>query len=112
MMFVSTQALPQIATEYLAEVIFPKMTTPLGQFGLGFALPYLGNAVQTRVAAMMPTLTVLGIVDENGKIDLDKAKHAASQALEGSGGKLAIAGYVADSADIDALYEIAKRHAV
>ena len=111
MMFVSTQALPQIATEYLAEVIFPKMTTPLGQFGLGFALPYLGNAVQTRVAAMMPTLTMLGIVDANGKVDLEKAKKAAVQALEKAGGKLPVAGYNADRADIDALFQIAQHHA-
>lgn len=110
-MFVSTQVLPQIAAEYLSEVILPKVPTPLAQFGLGFALPYLGNAVQTRVAAMMPALTVLGVVDANGKIDLDKAKTAALGALEKAGGKLPVAGYTADQADIEALYTIAQRHA-
>lgn len=111
MMFVSTQAIPQIVTEYLSEVIFPKMATPLGQFGLGFALPYVGNGVQNRLAAMMPTLTMLGIVDANGKVDLEKAKKAAVQALEKAGGKLPVAGYNADRADIDALFQIAQRHA-
>lgn len=110
-MFVSTQVLPQIAAEYLSEVILPKVPTPLAQFGLGFALPYLGNAVQTRVATMMPALTMLGVVDANGKIDLDKAKTAALGALEKAGGKLPIAGYVADRTDIEALYTIAQRHA-
>lgn len=110
-MFVSTQAIPQIAMEYLSEVIFPKMATPLGQFGLGFALPYVGNGVQNRLAAMLPTLTMLGIVDATGKVDIEKAKTAAVQALEKAGGKLPIAGYNADKADIEALYTIAQRHA-
>lgn len=110
-MFVSTQVLSQIAAEYLSEVILPKVPTPLAQFGLGFALPYLSNAVQMRVTAMMPMLTTLGIVDANGKVDLDKAKSAATQALEKTGGKLNVSGYTADQADIDALFSIAQRHA-
>lgn len=110
-MFVSTQAIPQIAQEYLSEVILPKMPTPLGQFGLGFVLPYVGTGVQSRLAAMMPALTMLGIVDGNGKIDLEKARTAAVQALEKAGGKLPVAGYNADRADIDALFQIAQRHA-
>lgn len=110
-MFVSTQALSQIAAEYLSEVILPKVPTPLAQFGLGFALPYISNAVQMRVSSMMPTLTMLGIVDANGKVDLDKAKLAAMQALEKAGGKVYVSGYTADQSDIDALYSIAQRHA-
>ena len=110
-MFVSTQAVPQIASEYLSEVILPKMPTPLGQFGLGFILPYIGNAAQTKLSAMLPTLSVLGIVDGNGKLDLDKAKAAATQALERAGGKLPVAGYNADQSDIEALFSIAQRHA-
>ena len=111
-MFVHTQEIPKIAQEYLMEVILPKVPTPMAKFGFGFVLPYLSSSVDNRVQEFLPAMKMLGIVDENGKIDLDKAKNAASQALEGSGGKLAIAGYVADGADIDALYEIAKRHAV
>lgn len=110
-MFVSTQELPKIASEYLTEVILPKVPTPLAQFGLGFALPYMGNAVQTRVAMMMPTLTMLGVVDGNGKIDLEKAKSSALQAIEKAGGQIPVAGYLANASDIEALYTIAQRHA-
>lgn len=53
----------------------------------------------------------LGIVDE-GKVDLDRASAAAYAALEEAGGKVELSGYMVDKADIDALLEIAKKHAV
>lgn len=110
-MFISTQAIPQIASEYLSEVILPKMPTPLGQFGLGFLLPYVGNGVQARLMQMIPTLKAVGVIDDKDKLDLEKARTAALQALEKAGGKLPVAGYNADRADIDALFQIAQRHA-
>lgn len=110
-MYVSTQAIPQIVTEYLTEVIFPKVPTPLGQFGLGFLLPYAGSAVETRLASMLPALTTLGIVDANGKIDMDKALEAANTAMTKTGGKVTVLGYTADTDDLATIYQIAKRHA-
>lgn len=111
-MFVSMQVVPQIAQEYLMEVVMPKVPTPMLKFGLGFILPYLSSGVQTRIDEYLPALKMLGIVDENGRMDLDKAKAAATDALAKTGGKLSISGYDADQADIDALYRIAQRHAL
>lgn len=111
-MFVSTQAIPQIASEYLSEVIFPKVSSPLGQFGIGFVLPYLTSSLEARVTAMLPSLKLMGIVDENNRIDLDKAYAAAKDALEKAGGRITVYNYTADNEDLVSLYEIAKRHAV
>lgn len=110
-MYVSTQAIPQIATEYLSEVVLPKVPTPIGQFGLGFVLPYLSGGVKARLDEMMPTLRMLGIVDDKGKMDLKKAESAASDALAKAGGKVLIWNYNADQSDINALVQIAMRHA-
>lgn len=74
--------------------------------------PYIRDAVAARVDQYMPTLKMLGIVTEEGKVDLDRATAAASAALEKAGGKVELSGYIMDKADIDALLEIAKRHAV
>ena len=110
-MFVSTQSLPQIAREYVSEVIFPKAPTPAMQFGIGFLLPYMDSMIQSKVAQTSPALQALGVIDANGKLDLDKAKSAATTALEKAGGRVVLAGYTADLSDIEALFSIAQRHA-
>ena len=85
--------------------------TGLLKFGIGFVSPYIRDAVAVRVEQSLPTLKMLGIVDE-GKVDLDRASAAAYAALEEAGGKVELSGYMVDKADIDALLEIAKKHAV
>lgn len=110
-MFISTQVASQVAAEYLQEVILPKVATPVAQFGMGFLMSYVDDAVKAQIAENMPVLTMLGIVDKNGKIDLDKARAAALKQLERQGGTVAIKNYNANKDDIEALYKIAQRHA-
>lgn len=109
-MFVHTSVLPDIAAEYLTSVVLPKLPTPLLQFGVGFALPFVSGRVREMVAANQAALRSWGLIDDNGKVDLDKAKCAAYEGLERCGGTLPIMGYAADRSDVDALFEIAKRH--
>lgn len=110
-MFISTQSLPQMARDYVSEVVFPKAPSPMAQFGVGFLLPYIDSMIQTKVAQAAPALQALGIINEHGKIDLDQARTAATQSLERAGGRISIAGYSADATDIDALFSIAQRYA-
>ena len=110
-MFVSIQEVPKIAREFLAEIILPRATTPLMQFSIGFAMPYVDDAIQMRLAVVQPQLLMLGVIDTSGKVNLDKAKEAALQALEKAGGKLPIANYTADRDDLEDLFKIAQRHA-
>ena len=110
-MFVSTQALPQIAREYVQEIIFPKAPTPALQFGIGFLLPYIDRMIDSKVAQYRMALQALGVIDEHGKLDLEQARTAAQQALEKAGGRVDVSGYSADRSDIDALFQIAQRHA-
>ena len=110
-MFISTQVLPQIVREYVSDVVFPKAPTPTHQFGIGFLLPYIDRMIDQKVAQALPALQALGVINENGKIDLDMAKSAAAQALEKAGGSVTMAGYSADKTDLDALFGIANRYA-
>lgn len=111
-MYVATQAIPQIVSEYLSGTVLPKAPTPLSKFGLGFMLPYIQGGVQSRLAAALPMLQMMTLVDEHGRVDLDKARSAASEALEKAGGRLTVSGYTVDQADLDALFQIAQQHAV
>lgn len=110
-MFVETSHIPTIVSEFVTAVVMPKAPTGLMKFGIGFVSPYIRDAVAVRVEQSLPTLKMLGIVAE-GKIDLDRASGAAYAALEEAGGKVELSGYIMDKADIDALLEIAKKHAV
>lgn len=110
-MNVEVSQIPTIASEFITTVVMPKAPTGLLKFGIGFVSPYIRDAVAVRVEQSLPTLKMLGIVDE-GKVDLDRASAAAYAALEEAGGKVELSGYMVDKADIDALLEIAKKHAV
>ena len=111
-MNVEVSQIPTIASEFITMVVMPKAPTGLLKFGIGFVSPYIRDAVAVRVEQSLPTLKMLGIVTEEGKVDLDRATAAASAALEKAGGKVELSGYMVDKADIDALLEIAKKHAV
>lgn len=111
-MFVEVSHIPTIVSEFVTTVVMPKAPTGLMKFGIGFVSSYIRDAVAARVDQYMPTLKMLGIVTEEGKVDLDRATAAASAALEKAGGKVELSGYMVDKADIDALLEIAKKHAV
>lgn len=110
-MNVEVSQIPTIASEFITTVVMPKAPTGLLKFGIGFVSPYIRDAVAVRVEQSLPTLKMLGIVDE-GKVDLDRASAAAYAALEEASGKVELSGYMVDKADIDALLEIAKKHAV
>lgn len=111
-MYVPTHAIPQIAAEFVSSVVLPKAPTGLMQFGIGFFLPYLTNAVKAKLEQVSPALRAMGVADEHGRIDLAAAKSAAQQALQQAGGKVDVYGYTADASDIDALFQIAQKHAV
>lgn len=112
-MLVSSSVIPQIASDYLLGNLVPKIGNSWGQFAIGFALPFAKDVLNARIAQYSPMLKFLGIMDENDKIDLDKAKDAATKALQNVGGKLYIMnGYYLNQEDINVIYEIAKQHGV
>ena len=86
-MNVEVSQIPTIASEFITTVVMPKAPTGLLKFGIGFVSPYIRDAVAVRVEQSLPTLKMLGIVDE-GKVDLDRASAAAYAALEEAGGKV------------------------
>ena len=107
-MFLPTSEIEKVATEFLTLEIAPKL--PIGPkymllVGIGMMSGKLIND-QT-----LSTLKLIGVIDEHNRVDLDKAKIAATNAMTQVGGKLPMANYVADQADIEAIYRIASKYA-
>ena len=110
-MFLHKQELPAVVQEFVTSHIMPRAPTALSKFGIGIITPYLANCFSNAVSNYEPILKTLGVLDDADRIDLDKAKEAAMNALTNAGGKVMVSGYSADADDLNVLLEIAQRHA-
>ena len=105
-MYLPASEIEKVATEYLTEVIAPKL--PINyKYILYFGVGMLSGSLVQR---FMPTIQALGLTDEHNRINVDKARIAATDAMTKVGGKLPMYGYIADQADIEAIYEMAKKY--
>lgn len=57
---------------------------------------------------LVEQLKRIGVMDNNGMIDLDYVKEMASYAMQKSGGKVTVMGLILDQGDIDKLYQLGK----
>ncbi|WP_288229723.1 hypothetical protein [uncultured Desulfovibrio sp.] len=53
-------------------------------------------------------LKTIGVMDNDGMIDLDYVREMASFAMQKSGGKVTAMGLILDQSDIDKLYQLGK----
>lgn len=111
-MLVSVNSISSIVKDFIQTAVIPKAPGPLMQFGLGFMTPYIPMTVDQQLTKYLPTLKMIGLVNENGHIDLEKAKMSAINALDQVSGKLNVFGYMIDRTDIESLYSIAQRYQV
>ena len=100
--------IPDIVTEFLMTRVVTKAPDSAMQFGFGFLVPYVAKSAQAMVGN--PLLKNLGVVTNEGLIDLDAARASAIDALNKAGGKVTAYGVSFDRADIDALFEIANKY--
>lgn len=109
-MRVPTRNLPAIVAEYFESVILPAASAAGGMAPLaaGIAGGLISRKIPEMVAQHMPALQALGVVDADGKIDIDLLHETARAALEKN--PVMIAGYRPDLGDLDKLREIAARH--
>lgn len=103
---------PRIISEYLITVIVPKMPSKLLQFGLAFGAYSLSSQTAQKLNSYLPTIKMLGIVDDSNFIDLDNFEFCATKALEQAGHNIELYGYVVDKDDISSLIKIAQKYSV
>ena len=108
-MKIALQDAPAVLVDYMEKHILPK-ASGWQKFGVGAAMFALGNratalANDPKLAA---SLKAIGIMGDDGFVDVDYAREMALSAMQKAGGSLPTMGYVLDASDIEAIYETAK----
>lgn len=104
----SVDHVANVLVTYLDEQIAPKAhgLQKLGTYMFGIAAAKQGaNLVQQYV----PTMQMLGVMDEQKMLDIDALADMARQAMGKMGNKFSAFGIIFDVADIDIIADIARR---
>jgi hypothetical protein len=83
------------------------MTTALSWLSVFFS----GDIIKTQLKRYDDVISMLGLIDEGGFVDLNKARDAAKFLMEKTG-SITIYGFSLDSSDVDVIYNIARPLAV
>lgn len=113
MSFLPVQNFPVVIREFVLTHIVPNAPSGKVKFGLAFLTSYIQDGITRQVEAMLPSVKVWGIIDEQNRFDLDKGRKAALDALNAAGGKVPLIEglYDIDAQDLEKIFEIARRHA-
>nr|DAQ83262.1 MAG TPA: hypothetical protein [Caudoviricetes sp.] len=99
-----------VVVEYFDSVILPAASAAGGM--APFAAGMAGGLIARRTPQMMeqyaPTLKALGVLDADGKLDIDLLYEEAVKALDK--GPVIVAGYRADRGDLDKLKNIMEKY--
>jgi hypothetical protein len=112
--------LPVVYAEFMEKHYFPKLkalegidpktkklTTALSWLSVFFS----GDIIKFQLKRYDDVVSMLGIIDEGGFIDLNKARDAAKFLMEKTG-SITIKGFSLDSSDVDIIYSLAKPLAI
>lgn len=107
-MKVNTADIPSIMTQYIDSQVAPQ-ANGAQKFGI-YALMYAVNTkINDITARYAPIMKMVGIMDDNGVIDLEYTHNMAKDAMDHAG-KVNVLGFVMDSSDVESLYNIAQRY--
>ena len=105
-----TGNLPAVVAEFFSSAVLPAASAAGG--AAPFATAFIGGLVARRVPDMvaqyLPMLQTLGVVDAEGRIDVDLLYGEAVRALEKN--PLTIMGYKPDREDLDKLKAIMEKY--
>lgn len=107
-MKINIKSVPVIVVDYMEKHILPK-ASGWQKFAVGSAMFVAHN----RAAQIVENLEILKMLELSGvlkgeELDMDYLHDMALSALEKSGGKLKLMGYVMDNSDVEEIYKIAK----
>lgn len=111
-MRVAVSNVSKILAEFINTEVVPKAENSLSKFGLALSSSYIASNAAGMLDQYMPLLKSIGIVDAQNFIDLDKAKEHAAKAMVACNNHVDVMGYIANSDDVVAIYNIAKRYGV
>ena len=100
--------IPAIMAQYIDSQVAPQ-ATDLQKFVVYSMMYAVNNKINDIVKQYAPVMKMVGIMDDNGVIDLEYTHNMARDAMDHAG-KLNVMGFVMDSSDIESLYNIAQRY--
>ena len=102
----------RVVTEYFDSVIMPSAMQAGGLKALtvGFVGGLVSRQTPQMVDQYLPTARALGLVDEQGLLDVDLAFEEAEKALSKS--PVVVAGYRVDREDLVKILDISRKYAV
>lgn len=105
-----TGNLPAVVAEFFSSAVLPAASAAGG--AAPFATAFIGGLIARRVPEMvaqhLPALQALGVVDAEGKIDVELLYGEAVKAMEK--GAPTIMGYKVDREDLDKLKAIMEKY--
>ena len=106
----SVDHVAEVLATYLDEQIAPKAQglQKLGTYMFGIAAAKRGADI---VKQYVPTMQMLGVMDDKEMIDIDMMSDIARKAMEKMGNRFCAMGIIFDPSDIDLIADIAKRYA-
>lgn len=113
-MKISPNDVPVVLAGFIEREIAPKATSGTQRF-LTYSAAYI---VSNKAKEMLQrenyvkNMHEIGIMDDEGMIDLDFLKEMASYSMKQAGGKVEVMGVVLDQGDIDSAYQLGRTVAV
>ena len=104
--------IPSVVSEYFETVLMPSAMQAGGlkAFAVGFVGGLVSRQTPSMVEQYLPIAKALGLVDEQGMLNVDLALEEAEKAMSKS--PLVVAGYRADKEDLNRIRDIARKYAV
>ena len=107
-MKISTQDIPAVLSEFLDAQVAPK-ASGLQKFGAYALMFVVNNKMPEITARYTPIMKMVGLMGDDGLIDLDYAHNMISDAMSHAG-RVNVLGYLVDAPDVESIYAIAQRH--
>lgn len=109
-MKISPADIPAIYAGYVDSELAPKAASSLQRF-MAYGSVFVAQR-KTEAFFAEPgrrqQLTAMGVMGDDGLIDLDYLREMATFAMQQSGGKVTAWGLILDQSDIDKLYQLGK----
>ena len=93
---------------YITQEVIPNIPSTLERFLIGAGSALVLNKGEVFIGEYIPILKKLGIMDNNGEIDIARLYSASKQGLKSSGGKIEYKSFTFNENDVDKLYSMLK----
>lgn len=97
-----------VLAKYVNAEMLPVMPTTLSKFSLVAASTLMIGKTEKLIEKHKDIIQTLGIIDNEGNVDVDALYVAAKEGMKASNGRLEIKSFTFNQADIDKLYKMLK----